>query len=171
MDTEMAETYNKEVTLNLIGTICTPHHTLENIPVQPVGGAEIEGVVELFPEYAEGLTDLDGFSHAMLIFHLHRMKSGYKLMLTPFMDDQEHGVFATRSPYRPAAIGVSTVRVSRVEGHRLYFTGADMLNGSPLIDIKPFFKHVDNQPDAVSGWLEKKKPTLVETHRSDTRFA
>jgi tRNA-Thr(GGU) m(6)t(6)A37 methyltransferase TsaA len=159
------------VTLNLIGTIRTPHNTLENIPVQPVGGAEIEGVAELFPEYAAGLTDLDGFSHAMLIFHLHRMKAGYKLMLTPFMDDRPHGVFATRSPHRPAAIGLSTVRVRRIEGHRLYFTGADMLDGSPLIDIKPFFRHVDNQPDAVSGWLEDKAPDLARQHRSDNRFA
>jgi tRNA (adenine37-N6)-methyltransferase len=162
---------DKTVRLNLIGTLRTPHETLDNIPVQPVGGADIEGVAELFPEYAEGLTDLDGFSHAMLIFHLHRMKPGCKMMLTPFMDDQPHGVFATRSPYRPAAIGVSTVRVQRVEGNRLYFRGADMLDGSPLIDIKPFFKHVDNQPDAVSGWLEKKQPSIVQTHRSDDRFA
>jgi tRNA (adenine37-N6)-methyltransferase len=162
---------DKSVTLNLIGTLRTPHETLDNIPVQPVGGADIEGVAELFHEYAEGLTDLDGFSHAMLIFHLHRMKPGCKMMLTPFMDDQPHGVFATRSPYRPAAIGVSTVRVQRVEGNRLYFRGADMLDGSPLIDIKPFFKHVDNQPDAVSGWLEKKQPSIVQTHRSDDRFA
>ncbi|MBN2162592.1 MAG: tRNA (N6-threonylcarbamoyladenosine(37)-N6)-methyltransferase TrmO [Pontiellaceae bacterium] len=161
----------KNVTLTLIGTIHTPHSTLDNIPVQPVGGAAIEGYAELFPEYAEGLTDLDGFSHAMLIFHLHRMKPGFDLMPIPFMDDKPHGVFATRSPRRPAAIGVSTVRVKRVENGRLYFSGADMLDGSPLIDIKPFFKHVDNQPDAVSGWLEEKEDNIVKTHRSDARFA
>ncbi len=159
----------KTVTLNLIGTLRTPHETAENIPVQPVGSGD-EGVAELYPEFAEGLTDLDGFSHAMLLFHLHRMKAGYKLTLTPFMDDREHGVFATRSPFRPAAIGVSTVRVKKVEGNKLYFEGADMLNGSPLIDIKPFFRHVDNKPDAVSGWLEDKAPDLAATHRSDARF-
>ncbi|MBN2703062.1 MAG: tRNA (N6-threonylcarbamoyladenosine(37)-N6)-methyltransferase TrmO [Pontiellaceae bacterium] len=167
----MNTAHDNTVTLNLIGTIRTPHQTLDNIPVQPVGGAEIEGVAEVFPEYADGLVDLDGFTHAMLIFHLHRMKPGFSLMITPFMDDKPHGVFATRSPRRPAAIGVSTVRVKRVDGNRLYFTGADMLDGSPLIDIKPFFKHVDNQPDAVSGWLETKEPTMVQTHRSDSRFA
>ncbi len=166
----MKVTMKNCVTLSLIGGIRTPHQTLDNIPVQPVGGADIEGVVELFPEYAEGLTDLEGFSHAMLIFHLHRMKPGGELMITPFMDDKPHGVFATRSPRRPAAIGISTVRVRRVEGNRLYFTSADMLDGSPLIDIKPFYKHVDNQPDAVSGWLEDKEPTIVKTRRSDNRF-
>lgn len=106
----------------------------------------------------------------MLLFHLHEMKPGYKLMLTPFMDDKEHGVFATRSPHRPAAIGVSIVRIKCVDGNLLHFEGADMLDGSPLIDIKPFFRHVDNQPDAVSGWLEAKDPNIAEHHRSDARF-
>ena len=159
----------KTVSLNLIGTIHTPHGTLDNIPVQPVGSGD-EGVAELYPEFAEGLMDLDGFSHAMLLFHLHEMKEGYKLKLTPFMDDKEHGVFATRSPYRPAAIGVSTVKVLKVEGNKLYFEGADMLDGSPLIDIKPFFNQVDNKPDAVSGWLEAKDSDIASKHRSDDRF-
>ncbi|VGO16028.1 tRNA (adenine(37)-N6)-methyltransferase [Pontiella desulfatans] len=160
----------RNVTLNLIGTLRTPHTTLDNIPVQPVGGKQVEGVAELYPELAAGLTDLDGFSHAILLFHLHEMKPGYELTPTPFMDDRPHGVFATRSPRRPAAIGLSTVRIKRVEGHCLHFEGADMLDGSPLIDIKPFFRHVDNQPDAVSGWLEDKAPDIAEHHRSDARF-
>jgi tRNA-Thr(GGU) m(6)t(6)A37 methyltransferase TsaA len=161
----------KTVELNLIGRILTPHETVENIPVQPVGAQQVEGIAELDPELAEGLTDVEGFSHVTLLFHLHKMKPGYKLMLKPFMDDVEHGVFATRSPHRPAAIGMSTVRVHKVEGNRLYFYGADMLNGSPLIDIKPFFRHADNQPDAVSGWLDAKDARLAERHRSDDRFA
>lgn len=165
----MTETTSKEVTLNLIGTIRTPHATADNIPVQPVGSAD-EGVAELFPEFAEGLKDVDGFSHVMLLFHLHEMKKDYKLIITPFMDKQEHGVFATRSPSRPAAIGLSTVKVKKVEGNKLYFEGADMLNGSPLIDIKPFFRNVDNRPDAVSGWLEGKDEDIASKHRSDNRF-
>lgn len=160
---------NKEVTLNLIGMLRTPHQVLSEMPVQPVGAREVEGVAELFPEYAVGLTDLDGFSHAVLLYHLHQVKQ-HKLMLTPFMDTVEHGVFATRSPCRPAAIGLSIVRVSRVENGTLVFTGADMLDGSPLIDIKPFFGHVDNQLDAVNGWLETKDARIAETQRSDARF-
>lgn len=158
-----------EVCLKLIGTLHTPHQVLSDMPVQPVGAREVQGVAELWPEYAAGLTDLDGFSHAILLYHLHQVKQ-HKLMLTPFMDTVEHGIFATRSPCRPAAIGLSIVRVLRVENGTLIFTGADMLDGSPLIDIKPFFGPVDNQPDAVSGWLENKRTDIAETHRSDTRF-
>jgi tRNA-Thr(GGU) m(6)t(6)A37 methyltransferase TsaA len=160
---------NKTVTLNLIGTIRTPHTTLNGIPVQPVGSGD-EGIVELFPEFAEGLVDVDGFSHVMLLFHLHEMKKEFKLTITPFMDNKEHGVFATRSPSRPAAIGLSTVKVTKVEGNKLYFEGADMLDGSPLIDIKPFFRNVDNRPDAISGWLENKDADIASKHRSDDRF-
>jgi tRNA-Thr(GGU) m(6)t(6)A37 methyltransferase TsaA len=164
-----AEMLNKEVVLQLIGVLRTPHQQLENMPVQPSGAREVEGIAELFPEYARGLTDLDGFSHAILLYHLHKT-TGHKLMVKPFMDTVEHGIFATRSPCRPAAVGLSVVRVRAVEDGRLIFTGADMLDESPLIDIKPFFGTVDNQPDAVSGWLETKQKNLAETHRSDGRF-
>ncbi|QBG48114.1 tRNA (N6-threonylcarbamoyladenosine(37)-N6)-methyltransferase TrmO [Verrucomicrobia bacterium S94] len=157
------------VELTLIGTIRTPHTRADNIPVQPVGSAD-EGVAELYPEFAEGLKDVDGFSHVMLLFHLHEMKKDFKLIITPFMDKKEHGVFATRSPARPAAIGLSTVKVKKVEDNKLYFEGADMLDGSPLIDIKPFFRNVDNRPDAVSGWLEGKEEDIASKHRSDDRF-
>jgi tRNA-Thr(GGU) m(6)t(6)A37 methyltransferase TsaA len=165
----MTAELQKSVTLNLIGTIRTPHQTLDNIPVQPVGSGD-EGIVELFPEFAEGLVDVDGFSHVMLLFHLHEMKKDYKLTITPFMDNKQHGVFATRSPSRPAAIGLSTVKVIKIENNKLYFKGADMLNGSPLIDIKPFFRNVDNRPDAISGWLENKDADIASKHRSDDRF-
>lgn len=157
------------VELTLIGTIHTPHTAADNIPVQPVGSKD-EGVAELYPEFAEGLKDVDGFSHVMLLFHLHEMKKDFKLIITPFMDKKEHGVFATRSPSRPAAIGLSTVKVKKVEDNKLYFEGADMLDGSPLIDIKPFFRNVDNRPDAISGWLEDKEADIASKHRSDDRF-
>ncbi|MDF7807608.1 tRNA (N6-threonylcarbamoyladenosine(37)-N6)-methyltransferase TrmO [Pontiellaceae bacterium B12219] len=165
----MTAELNKTVTLNLIGIIRTPHTTVHGIPVQPVGSRD-EGIAELFPEFAEGLADVDGFSHVMLLFHLHEMQKDFKLTITPFMDNKEHGVFATRSPSRPAAIGLSTVEVKKVEGNKLYFEGADMLDGSPLIDIKPFFRNVDNRPDAISGWLENKDAEIASKHRSDDRF-
>lgn len=162
--------YKKEVVLTLIGVLRTPHQTLEDMPIQPCGAAEVEGTIELFPEYAEGLADLDGFSHATLLYHLHK-SSGSRMKVKPFMDDAEHGVFATRAPCRPAAIGMSTVRIQSVdiEAGTVTFTGADMLNDTPLIDIKPFFGPFDNHPDAVSGWLES-KGRLAETKRSDDRF-
>jgi len=159
----------KTVELTVIGTIHTPHESKTNIPIQPVGGSGIYGVAEVFPEFAKGLTDLDGFSHMMLLFHLHQ-SDGYSLMVKPFMDNKEHGIFATRSPKRPAAIGLSTVKIIQVHANKVVFEGPDMLNGSPLIDIKPFYRQSDNRLDARSGWLDEKEENLVEVLKSDNRF-
>lgn len=155
--------------VNCIGFIQTPHQSIENMPIQSVGAKNIEGVIELFPEYAEGLTDLDGFSHIILIYHFHKL-NGYELMVKPFMDDKKHGIFATRSPKRPSHIGMSTVKLLRIEFNKVYFEGADMLNGTPLLDIKPFFRNIDNRPDAVCGWLDEKDDDLVLRTKSDDRF-
>jgi len=160
----------QRVELNSIGKLITPHKTIENIPVQAVGGKEYTGIAELVPELAEGLKSLDGFSHMILLFHLHKIE-GYSLTVKPFMDNKVHGIFATRSPKRPSAIGMSTVKILKVEDNKVYFEGADMLDGSPLIDIKPFFSNVDNVPDAISGWLENKDKNVAEKTRSDNRFA
>ncbi len=157
------------IELHTIGKLITPHKTIENIPVQAVGGREFTGIAELVPELAVGLKSLDGFSHMTLLFHLHKSK-GYSLTVKPFMDDKVHGIFATRSPKRPSAIGMSTVKIIKVEANRVYFKGADMLDGSPLIDIKPFFAKVDNVPGAISGWLENKDSDVAEKTRSDDRF-
>lgn len=158
------------ISMQVIGHLKTPHITIENMPIQPIGAKGIEGKVILEPQFQKGLTDVDGFSHVMLIYHFHEV-SGYHLMLEPFMDDKKHGVFATRSPKRPNAIGISVVKVLKVEGNCLTFEGADMLNGSPLLDIKPFFRQTDNRPDAVSGWLDDKAEKLAEEMISDKRFA
>lgn len=158
------------VNLTRIGTLCTPHQQVIGMPVQPVGAKDIEGVAELFPEYVIGLTGLEGFSHVILLYHLHQVKSA-RILVTPFMDTIEHGVFATRAPCRPSAIGLSIVRVKAVKNGCLTFFGADMLNGSPLLDIKPFFAQVDNQPDAISGWLDRQPADCAETRSADNRFA
>lgn len=160
---------NTTVELPIIGVIHTPHLTIENMPIQPTGASGVQGFVELHKKYAEGLTHLDGFSHMILLYHLHMVKT-YELKVTPFMDDTEHGIFATRSPKRPAAIGLSTVKILKVEDSIVQFEGADMLNGSPLFDIKPFFRTADNRPDAISGWLEHKNDSMVVHTKSDTRF-
>ncbi|WP_163712652.1 tRNA (N6-threonylcarbamoyladenosine(37)-N6)-methyltransferase TrmO [Mangrovibacterium lignilyticum] len=152
-----------------IGLIHTPHHDLVNMPIQPVGAKGMEGMIKLNPELQEGLTDLEAFSHITLIYHLHEIK-GHELMVKPFMDDKKHGIFATRSPKRPNAIGISTVKLSRIEGNRIYFEGADMLDGTPLLDLKPFFRQTDNRLHAVSGWLDEKDDKMAHSQRSDDRF-
>ncbi|PTN08203.1 tRNA (N6-threonylcarbamoyladenosine(37)-N6)-methyltransferase TrmO [Mangrovibacterium marinum] len=159
----------QSISFEPIGVIYTPHVDLVNMPVQPVGAKGVEGHFELKPELAQGLTDLDGFSHITLIYFLHEV-GGYDLMVKPFMDDRKHGIFATRSPKRPCAIGLSTVRLLRIEENKLFFEGADMLTGTPLLDIKPFFRQTDNRPEAISGWLDEKDETLAHSQRSDDRF-
>ena len=160
---------DKSVKFKIIGTIHTPHTTIENIPIQPVGGKEYRGVIEILPELTDALQDLDGFSHIILLFHFHKTK-GYKLKVKPFMDDAEHGLFATRTPKRPSPIGLSTVKILKIEGNKIYFEGADMLDGTPLIDLKPFYTKFDNRPDAICGWLDKKDEKVVRNMRSDDRF-
>lgn len=159
----------EKVAIQIIGHIETPHLSMENMPIQPIGAQTVEGLVILKPEFEMGLTHLDGFSHMMLIYHFHKI-NGYELMVTPFMDNTQHGIFATRSPKRPSAIGVSIVQIEKVEGNTVYFYGADMLNNTPLLDIKPFFRQTDNRPQARSGWLDQKENNLASNMRSDNRF-
>lgn len=158
------------ILMQVIGKIKTPHKTIENMPIQPIGAKGVEGKVVLQAQYQRGLTDVDGFSHVILVYHFHKV-NGYQLMLEPFMDNKMHGVFATRSPKRPNAIGMSIVKVIRVEDNCLVFEGADMLDETPLLDIKPFFRQTDNRPDAISGWLDKKDNNLAEEMLSDKRFS
>lgn len=160
----------KTVELTLIGTIETSFTTIEDMPIQSASAGDSPGSIELFPEYAEGLKDLEQFSHLILLYNFHR-QNGFSLKVTPFMDDREHGVFATRSPKRPAAVGMSIVKLIRIEENRIYFEGADMLKGTPLIDIKPFFRQFDNRPDALSGWLDRQSENTLRKVRSDSRFA
>jgi len=158
-----------KIELTVIGKISTPHKTIENIPIQSVGAGEFDGVIELEPELTEALQSLDGFSHIILLYNFHKVQD-FKLKVKPFMDNMEHGIFATRSPKRPSPIGLSTVEILKIEGNKIYFKGADMLDGTPLLDIKPFFRQVDNRPDAISGWLDNKEEDLAVRTRSDDRF-
>lgn len=152
---------------NPIGTIRTPHTSLENMPIQPAGAEGYTGYIKLAPNLQDGLLDLDGFSHITLVYHLHKVK-GYNLRVTPFMDKDEHGIFATKSPIRPNPIGISTVKLLRIENNIIHIANVDMLDGTPLIDIKPFFENFDNRYDTQSGWLKKQKSH--RTARSDSRF-
>jgi tRNA-Thr(GGU) m(6)t(6)A37 methyltransferase TsaA len=159
----------KSVELTIIGTIRTRHTSIENMPIQSAAADEAKGMIELFTEYVPGLQDLAGFSHIILIYHFHE-QNGFSLKVKPFMDDREHGVFATRSPKHPAAVGISIVRLLKIDGNKIYFDGADMLDETPLIDIKPFFSNFDNRIDAVSGWLDSKDEKQMKEVRSDDRF-
>lgn len=151
-----------------IGYLETPFETVAHMPIQPSVIASSQGKAILYHEFAAGLKDLDGFSHIILLFLLHKIE-GYQLEVVPFMDDVPHGVFATRSPKRPNRIGMSIVRLERIEDNIIYFKGVDMLNGSPLLDIKPYYSYFDNREDVRNGWLEG-KVLPPERLKSDNRF-
>lgn len=159
---------SESLTLHPIGTIHSPFSSIEGMPIQPTGAAGVRGTVDLFEPYAEGLVDLDGFSHIMLIYHFHRVTET-KLTVTPFLDDTPHGVFATRAPKRPNPIGLSIVRLERIEGSTLYIEGIDVLDGTPLLDIKPYVPVFDARQDCRTGWLEQ-SGDQVRRHKSDDRF-
>jgi tRNA (adenine37-N6)-methyltransferase len=151
-----------------IGIIHTPFKELENMPIQPSGAEGIRGTVEIFPEFAEGLKDLDGFSHVILLYRFHESR-GYKLIVTPFLDSEPRGVFATRAPKRPNPIGLSIVSLVQVRGSSLEIKNADILDGTPLLDIKPYVPEFDHQENCRIGWLEQARGK-VRNKRSDKRF-
>jgi tRNA-Thr(GGU) m(6)t(6)A37 methyltransferase TsaA len=156
------------ITYQPIGVIHSPFTDLKDMPIQPASRLSAPGTVEVFPQYAPALIDLDGFSHLILLYHLHKVTRA-DLTVTPFLDDQPHGVFATRAPTRPNPIGLSIVRLERITGTILHLENIDVLDGTPLLDIKPFVPNFDSPANAVAGWLEK-SPGKVRTARSDERF-
>lgn len=152
-----------------IGTIHTPFKNLEGMPIQPAGAKGISGTVELSPAYEEGLKDLKGFSHIILLYLFHRSRS-FKLTVTPFMDTAPRGLFATRAPKRPNPLGLSIVRLVGVVGTTLHIENIDVLDGTPLIDIKPYVPEFDLPDGPVKvGWLEPSKKQVRE-RKSDNRF-
>lgn len=140
------------ISLTPIGIIRTPFATKESCPVQGVATIGTEGTVELRPELAEGLKDIELFTHVYLLYHLH-LAGKVELVRQPFLDDSPHGIFATRHPCRPNGIGLSIVRVGRHEGNRLQVLDVDMLDGTPLLDIKPLVPKFDARPGASNGWV------------------
>jgi len=160
---------SKQIIINPIGIIHTPFNTIESMPIQPLAAESVKGYIELSLEYVEGLKDLEAFSHVTLLYHLHKI-TDHSLTVKPFMDTKEHGIFATRSPKRPNAIGLSTVKLLGIENNIIHLEKVDMLNGTPLIDIKPFFEKFDNRTNTKAGWLEDQLELPVEELRSDERF-
>jgi tRNA-Thr(GGU) m(6)t(6)A37 methyltransferase TsaA len=151
-----------------IGVVHSPFHEIEGMPIQPTGAAGIQGAVEVFPEFAAGLTDLAGFSHIILLYHFHEVRET-RLIVTPFLDTQPHGVFATRAPKRPNPIGLSVVKLLGVEGNLLHVENVDMLDGTPLLDIKPYVPEFDQHPADRVGWMAQ-AGGKVQSKRSDGRF-
>lgn len=157
-----------KIELDPIGTIQTPFTTLDGIPIQPAGGTGIKGQIRIFDEYADGLCDLDGFSHIILLYYLHK-SSGYSMTVTPFLDTVTRGLFATRAPRRPNPIGLSVVKLIGVEGAVLQIENIDILDGTPLLDIKPYVPEFDHSEEFRTGWLET-AARKARTKRSDARF-
>lgn len=142
------------ITYNPIGIIHSEHTDMQQTPIQPVYAKGCKGWVEIFPEYVEGLLDLEGFSHVYLIYHFHRSLSA-KLIVKPFLQDIEHGVFATRAPSRPNAIGLSVVELVSREGNVLHLNRVDILDGTPLLDIKPYTAKFDRFETSRNGWQDE----------------
>ncbi|MEN6609335.1 MAG: tRNA (N6-threonylcarbamoyladenosine(37)-N6)-methyltransferase TrmO [Methanoregulaceae archaeon] len=151
-----------------IGTIRSPYQDLVGMPIQPAGARGVQGTIEIQEEYREGLLDIEQFSHIILIYALHRCR-GYNLLVTPFLDTRQHGIFATRAPKRPNPIGISIVKLVRVDGTRIHIEDVDVLDGTPLLDIKPYIPVFDAYPDATPGWFSGCEGR-VATVRSDHRF-
>lgn len=151
-----------------IGIIRSPHTSAEGMPIQPKGAPQAVGRIIVDEAFRDGLHDLDGFSHIYILYSFHQA-TRTELLVTPFMDTQERGVFATRSPLRPNHIGMSLVELVRVEGNQVYVTGIDVLDGTPLLDIKPYIKEFDAVKASKSGWM-RSSDEEVSTKRSDERF-
>lgn len=156
------------LTYQSIGVIHTPFHSKEGMPVQSKGAEGIQGSVALHEEFIPALKDLDGFSHIILVYHFHESR-GYQLQTKPFLEEEIHGVFATRAPKRPNSIGISIVKLLNIDNNHLEIEGVDMLDGTPLLDIKPYVSDFDVFGNVKNGWLEKRKDDLNDV-RSDDRF-
>lgn len=155
-------------TIKPIGIIHSPHYTIEDMPIQPKGASGVEGYVLVDEKYIDGLQDLEGFSHIYLLYSFHEAKRT-ELLVIPFMDKQIRGVFATRSPLRPNHIGISIVKLKRVEGNKVVVEGIDILDKTPLLDIKPYIEKFDAVKESSSGWLQASDEEISKKC-SDNRF-
>jgi tRNA-Thr(GGU) m(6)t(6)A37 methyltransferase TsaA len=141
---------------------------MEGTPIQGAFAPDAKGTVEVYPEFADGLEDVELFSHLYLMYAFH-MAGPAKLTCVPFLDDRPHGLFATRAPRRPNPIGLSIVRLTAREGRILHIAEVDVLDGTPLLDIKPYVPQMDHRPEATSGWL-KNTTWPAATEGADNRF-
>jgi len=157
-----------EIRYTPIGIIHSLFKNVEGMPIQPSGAEGATGSVEVFPEYCDGLKDIEGFSHIILVYHFHLSKK-HSLKARPFLDQETRGVFAMRGPSRPNPVGISAVRLVKVEGCVLHIEDVDILDGTPLLDIKPYVPDFDWRAVERTGWLEGKSQN-ADRQRSDGRF-
>ncbi len=158
----------KEIIYKPIGVVHSPFKEPKNVPIQAAASKGTYGTIEIYPEYVEGLKDLEGFSHIILLYHLHLIKD-CSLMVKPFLDDKLHGVFATRSPGRPNKLGISIVRLTGIENGILNIQDIDIVDGTPLLDIKPYVPKFDYRRNAKIGWF-KDKINKLDSAKDDGRF-
>jgi len=144
----------EQIIMRPIGVIHSPYTESKDIPIQGTFDDKIEAWLELKDEYANGLKDLDGFSHAIIIYYFHK-SDREEIEGSPFLEQNKHGIFAIRSPHRPNHIGFSIIKIKSIKANKVYFTEVDMLDGTPLLDIKPYIKYFDSRDNVVSGWVEK----------------
>jgi tRNA (adenine37-N6)-methyltransferase len=160
---------NMKIEYQAIGIIHTPFTTLSSMPIQPTGAQGVKGSIEIFPQYSAGLKDLDGFTHIMLFYQFHQNQD-YQLQVVPFLDTVARGVFATRAPKRPNTLGFSIIKLQSIQDNILHIENIDVLDGTPLIDIKPYVTAFDAPTEPVRmGWLEQSSKQVAQT-KSDQRF-
>ena len=158
----------KEIKYKQIGVIHSPFKSVEGTPIQPTGAKGISGTIEIESDYSDGLKDIEGFSHIILLYHFHLSKD-YSLKVKPFLDDNLHGVFSTKAPRRPNPIGMSVVKLVSVDDCVLHIEDVDIVDGTPLLDIKPYVPQFDAREAERLGWLDKKADKASEV-RADRRF-
>ena len=157
------------LTYEPIGVVRSPFTECAGMPLQPPAAPEVEGRIELEPDYVPGLLDLDGFSHVWVLAHLHRAAE-VDLQIVPFLDTELRGVFATRSPGRPNPISISVFRLLGVDGASIRVAGVDLLDGTPVLDVKPYVPRFDMRQPTRIGWFEGRDAD-VEWRRADDRFS
>ena len=143
-----------KIIIEPIGIIHSPYITIKDVPKPPFFDEDIEAFAELNEKYSDGLKDLDGFSHAIILFYFHLSKEIH-MYGKPSFEKDEHGIFAIRSPHRPNHIGLSIIKINRIEKNKLFFCNVDMINNTPIIDIKPYIRDTDIKENVSCGWLEK----------------
>jgi tRNA-Thr(GGU) m(6)t(6)A37 methyltransferase TsaA len=157
------------IDLKPIGLIHSPFKTPEDMPIQPAAAQGITGSVELMPEYAAGLADLNGFSHIYLLYFFH-LSHGYNLQVIPFLDTVPRGIFATRAPCRPNPIGLSIVKIKKIVENIIEIENVDIIDGTPLLDIKPYVPEMDAPENCEIGWLTEYR-SIIKRGKSDKRFS
>ncbi len=159
---------NSRISYKPIGYIRSPFKDISGVPIQPAGAKRVKGTIELKKEYVPGLKDLEEFSHIILLYHFHLVK-GFDLNVIPFLDKESHGLFATRAPKRPNSIGLSVVKLYEIKDNIIYIENIDVIDGTPLLDIKPYVNKFDAISNTKDGWLQYSVNKLKRT-KSDTRF-